>query len=225
MCGRFTLHSSVHTIADRFGLTALSLGSISPRYNIAPTDNCLILTSNDQGIRSELMEWGFVGTSANKNNSFRIINSRADKLMNIPRFLGSLQSRRCLVVADGFYEWERNASALGPMYYHLQDNSPFAFAGIWTQGLSPSGIKVKRFSIITTDANTLVGQVHHRMPVILSEESETAWLDQSKRSSLSFLSMLIPFPSGSMQSHRVSRYVNRSGNDEKTAIEPIVNLL
>ena len=225
MCGRFTLHSSVQTIADRFGLTSLSAGSISPRYNIAPTDKCLILTSNDQGVASEFMEWGFVGTSENKNNAFRIINSRSDKLANIPRFLSSLQSRRCLVIADGFYEWERNSSALGPMYYQLQDNSPFALAGIWAQGSSPSGIKVKRFSIITTDANTLVGQVHHRMPVILSEESETAWLDQSKRSSLSLLSMLIPFPSGSMQSYRVSRYVNRSGNDEKMAIEPVVNLL
>ncbi len=225
MCGRFTLHSSVQTIADRFGLTALSIGSISPRYNIAPTDKCLILTSNDQGVASEFMEWGFVGTSENKNNIFRIINSRADKLVNIPRFLSSLQSRRCLVIADGFYEWERNSSAVGPMYYQLQDNSPFAFAGIWAQGLSPSGIKVKRFSIITTDANTLVGQVHHRMPVILSEESESVWLNQSKRSSLALLSMLIPFPSGSMQSYRVSRYVNRSGNDEKTAIEPVVNLL
>ena len=225
MCGRFTLHSSVQTIADRFGLTSLSAGSISPRYNIAPTDKCLILTSNDQGVASEFMEWGFVGTSENKNNAFRIINSRSDKLANIPRFLSSLQSRRCLVIADGFYEWERNSSALGPMYYQLQDNSPFAFAGIWAQGLSPSGIKVKRFSIITTDANTLVGQVLHRMPVILSEESETAWLDQSKRSSLGLLSMLIPFPSGSMQSYRVSRYVNRSGNDEKMAIEPVVNLL
>ena len=225
MCGRFTLHSSVQTIADRFGLTSLSAGSISPRYNIAPTDKCLILTSNDQGVASEFMEWGFVGTSENKNNAFRIINSRSDKLANIPRFLSSLQSRRCLVIADGFYEWERNSSALGPMYYQLQDNSPFAFAGIWAQGLSPSGIKVKRFSILTTDANTLVGQVLHRMPVILSEESETAWLDQSKRSSLGLLSMLIPFPSGSMQSYRVSRYVNRSGNDEKMAIEPVVNLL
>ena len=223
MCGRFTLHSSVQSIADRFGLTAWSLGSISPRYNIAPTDMCLILTSSAQGITSEYMEWGFIGNSGNKKQSFRIINSRSDKLTNIPRFLSSLQNRRCLVIADGFYEWERNSSTLGPMYYQLQDNSPFAFAGIWGHGIAPSGNNVKRFSVITTGANTLIGQVHHRMPVILSEESADAWLDQSKKNSLSLLSMLIPFPSGSMQAYRVSRSVNRSGIDEKKAIEPVVN--
>ena len=90
MCGRFTLHNPVQTIANRFGLSVLSLGSVSPRYNIAPTDKCLILTSDDQGIVSEFMEWGFVGTSEKKSNSFRIINSRSDKLANIPRFLSSL---------------------------------------------------------------------------------------------------------------------------------------
>lgn len=221
MCGRFTLYSPIETIAGRFNVSPYSLESLRPRYNISPSETCLTVISSGGMSSPESMEWGFISKSQKSKSSYRLINSRVDKLSSVPRFLSSLQQRRCLVVADGFYEWEKNASKEGPTYYQLQDNSPFAFAGIWTYGLSRSGSKVKRFSIITTVANSLVGQTHHRMPAILSEESEALWLDQSRQHYLGLLSMLIPFPSGSMKGYKVSNFVNRSGIDNKKAIDPI----
>lgn len=221
MCGRFTLRSPIEAISGRFNVSPNLLESLRPRYNIAPSEMCLTVVSAGGNISPESMEWGFIGKSQKSERSFRLINSRADKLISIPRFLTSLQYRRCLVVADGFYEWQKNASKEGPTYYQLQDSSPFAFAGIWAYGLAPSGSKVKRFSIITTEANSLVGQTHDRMPAILSEESEGLWLDQSRQNYLGLLSMLIPFPSGSMKGYKVSNVVNRSGIDDKKAVNPI----
>src|SRR5438270_1589530 len=175
MCGRFTLHVDIKTVAHHFGVPATL--ETTPRYNVAPTQDVVSVMRNGDS-HLALLRWGLIPSWA-KDESIgsRMINARAETLIEKPSFKGLLRSRRCLVVADGFYEWKKEQGSKTPMYITLKDGSPFAFAGLWDLWHSPDGRDIRTCTIVTTQPNALVTSIHDRMPVILSPDAREIWLD------------------------------------------------
>jgi putative SOS response-associated peptidase YedK len=206
MCGRFTLHSR-----DRIkvkGLQTLDL-PVEARYNIAPSQQVLTLADFGNGVEARFLAWGLIPSWSTDGKGF--INARAETLEEKPSFSESFRLRRCLIPADGFFEWKRTGREKRPFYFQLDDELPFALAGIWDTW-SNRGDAVTSCAIITTAANELVGEFHDRMPAILLHESGEAWLDP-KTDHASLREMLKPFPSLKMKSHPVSSGVNSTDND------------
>src|SRR5437588_384528 len=206
MCGRFTLHSR-----DRIklkGLVPLDL-PFEARYNIAPSQSVLTIGDFGSGLEARLLTWGLIPSWSADGKGF--INARAETLEEKPSFSESFRLRRCLIPADGFFEWKRTGREERPFYFQLRDESPFAFAGIWYTWSNRSNV-VTSCAIITTAANELVGELHDRMPAILLDEFQDAWLDpRTDRTVLA--EMLKPFPSLMMKTHPVSNRVNSPEND------------
>jgi putative SOS response-associated peptidase YedK len=206
MCGRFTLHSR-----DRIklkGLATLDL-PFEARYNIAPSQSILTLGDFGRGLEARLLTWGLIPSWSTDAKGF--INARAETLEEKPSFSESFRLRRCLIPADGFFEWKRTGREKRPFYFQVDDEMPFAFASIWDDW-SNRGNVVTSCAIITTAANELVGELHDRMPAILLDEFHDAWLDpRTDRTVLT--EMLKPFPSLMMKTYPVSNRVNSPGND------------
>jgi putative SOS response-associated peptidase YedK len=206
MCGRFTLHSR-----DRIrlkGLATLDL-PFEPRYNIAPSQRVLSLGDFGRGLEARLLTWGLIPSWSTDGKGF--INARAETLEEKPSFSESFRLRRCLIPADGFFEWKRTGREKRPFYFQVDDEMPFAFAGIWDTW-SNRGDVVTSCAIITTAANELVGELHDRMPAMLLDEFHDAWLDPSADRTV-LTEMLKPFPSLMMKTYPVSSSVNSPDND------------
>ena len=181
------------------------------RYNIAPSQNVLTIGDFGVGLEGRLMTWGLIPSWSTDGKGF--INARAETLEEKPSFSESFRLRRCLIPADGFFEWKRTGREKRPFYFQLRDELPFAFAGIWDTW-SNRGDAVTSCAIITTTANELVRELHDRMPAILLPDFQDAWLDpKTDRSVLAEL--LRPFPSVRMKTHPVSRAVNHPENDSR----------
>ena len=206
MCGRFTLATDIDTVAKAFGV-APSLQT-ARRYNIAPTQEVVSILSNGSA-HMEWLQWGLIPSWA-KDESIgsKMINARAETLAEKPSFKRLLRSRRCLVVADGFYEWKQERSGKTPMYITLKDGSPFAFAGLWDLWHSPDGRDIRTCTIVTTQPNALVTTIHDRMPVILSANARDLWLESSLHDEEALLPLLAPYPAEEMTARAVSRLVN-----------------
>ena len=214
MCGRFTLHSR-----DRIklkGLATLDL-PFEARYNIAPSQSVLCLGDFGRGLEARLLTWGLIPSWSTDGKGF--INARAETLEEKPSFSESFRLRRCLIPADGFYEWKRTGREKRPFYFQLDDEMPFAFAGIWDTWSNRGGV-VTSCAIITTAANELVGELHDRMPAILPHEFHDDWLDQKTNPAV-LEKLLKPFPGSKMKSHPVSRAVNAPENDSEKLIERV----
>jgi putative SOS response-associated peptidase YedK len=206
MCGRFALHSR-----DRIrlkGLATLDL-PFEARYNIAPSQSVLSLGDFGSGLEARLLTWGLIPSWNTDGKGF--INARAETLEEKPSFSDSFRLRRCLIPADGFFEWKRTGREKRPFYFQVDDEMPFAFAGIW-DAWSNRGELITSCAIITTAANELVGELHDRMPAILLHEFEDAWLDP-KTGRAELTEMLKPFPSCRMKTHPVGSGVNSPDND------------
>lgn len=206
MCGRFTLRSSRRIKLE--GARNLDL-PLEPRYNIAPNQNVLTVGDFGAGLEARLLTWGLIPSWSSDGKGF--INARAETLEEKPSFSESFRFRRCLIPADGFFEWKRSGREKRPFYFQLDDEMPFAFAGIWDTW-SNRGAPVTSCAIITTAANELVGELHDRMPAILLHEFQDAWLDP-KTDRAVLTEMLKPFPSLRMKTHPVSSGVNSPDND------------
>jgi putative SOS response-associated peptidase YedK len=206
MCGRFTLHSR-----DRIKLKGLASQDLpfEARYNIAPSQNVLTVGDFGAGLEGRLLTWGLIPSWSTDGKGF--INARAETLEEKPSFSESFRLRRCLIPADGFFEWKRTGREKRPFYFQVDDEMPFAFAGIWDTW-SNRGEAVTSCAIITTAANDLVGELHDRMPAILPPEVQDSWLDRrTNRAELS--RMLAPYPAARMKTHPVSRSVNSPDYD------------
>jgi len=206
MCGRFTLHSR-----DRIklkGLTALDL-PFEARYNIAPSQRIVALADFGKGIEARMLPWGLIPSWSTDGKGF--INARAETLEEKPSFSESFRLRRCLIPADGFYEWKRYGREKRPFYIYSRDEEPVMFAGLWDTWRNRGELSTS-CAIITTAANELVSELHDRMPAILSAEFHEAWLDP-KTHRLELLRMLTPFPASKMSTHPVSSSVNSPDND------------
>lgn len=220
MCGRYTLKTPVDQLRDHFGLRDVNV-DLSPRYNIAPTQPVAVVPNRAE--RSlELFHWGLIPSWA-KDPAIgsRMINARAETLAEKPSFREAVKRRRCLVVADGFYEWRRDGSTKTPIYIRLRSQAPFAFAGLWETWRSPERGVISSCTIITTRPNALLAAIHNRMPVILPPEQYGVWLDPTSRSPAELTACLVPFPDEQLEAFAVSRLVNSPANDQPECIVPI----
>jgi putative SOS response-associated peptidase YedK len=204
----------------RFAAVMLVDLAYLPRYNIAPTQPVLAVV-DEQGQRVfTVFKWGLIPFWAkDAKMAARMINARSESLAEKPSFKHLLKRRRCLIPATGFYEWISTVKPKQPVYIKLKSNEPFAFAGLWDEWQSPTGA-VQSCTIITTDANSLIQPVHHRMPAILQPEQEQLWLDPAVNESRELLPLLKPYPSEEMEMYWVSPMVNSPRNDSPACIVP-----
>jgi putative SOS response-associated peptidase YedK len=222
MCGRFTLTRNLKELAERFSASVPSDATpTTPRYNIAPTQN-VIVVSDDGQRRLQPMRWGLIPSWA-KDPAIgnRMINARAETLADKPSFRNALKKRRCIIPADGFYEWQKLGKVKQPVHIVLKTREPFGFAGLWEHWKSPEGEEILTCTIITTEANDLLKTVHDRMPVILTREAEGVWLDPKIQEPEKLLPLLKQFPSEAMEYYPVSRQVNSPAVDQPGNIEPV----
>ncbi len=216
MCGRFTLTTDLGTVARVFNVAPTL--QTTPRYNIAPTQEVVTIMHNGTA-HLELLRWGLIPSWAKEESiGSKMINARAETLAEKTSFKRLLRSRRCLVVADGFYEWKQERGGKTPMYMTLKDHEPFAFAGLWDAWKRPDGQQIRTCTIITTNPNQVVMPIHNRMPAILSPEARQEWLDPSLQDEHVLLHLLTAYPSDQMVARPVSRLVNNPHNDSAELI-------
>ena len=214
MCGRFTLKTPERIKFDQVA-AAFDAEELAPRYNIAPTQNVLAIRQHDSQREAAFLQWGLIPFWSKEAKG--VINARMETIEQKASFNESFQRRRCLIYADGFYEWERNGKISQPYYFQMADEAPFAFAGIWDQWRSESG-SIVSCAIITSTANELLAQIHHRMPVILGTESYDFWLTGRAPD---VKDLLTPFPASKMISYPVSRDVNDAKADGEHLVQPV----
>lgn len=225
MCGRFTLHTSANVLAQLFDLPKTPM--LVPRYNIAPTQPVAIVRSGRQPDLREwaLVKWGLVPSWAKDPAiGVRMINARAETAAEKPSFRAAYKRRRCLVPADGFYEWQKIGSRKQPHYIHLRDGGPFAIAGLWEHWHGADGSELETCTLLTTEPNDLMAPLHNRMPVIIAPEDYAEWLDNSRedRQFLSILQHLLrAYPSDQMATYPVSPYVSNARNEGEECIAPL----
>jgi putative SOS response-associated peptidase YedK len=207
MCGRYTLHHDLSAIATEFHV-APSLQT-APRYNVAPSQEVVSVLQNGAA-HLEWLRWGLIPSWAKEESiGSKMINARAESVAEKPSFKRLLPSKRCLVVADGFYEWKQEGRGPKiPMYITLKDDELFAFAGLWDTWKNPDGQVIRSCTIITTEANELIAPIHNRMPVILPQNAREIWLDSALHDDNVLLPLLAPYPSDQMTVRPVSRLVN-----------------
>jgi putative SOS response-associated peptidase YedK len=227
MCGRFTLHHSTEEVADRFAVDTVQF-PVEARYNIAPQQPIATVTAAPDGRRLDGFRWGLVPFWAKDPTiGGRMINARAETLLEKPAFKNALARRRCLIPADGFYEWAKQGAKRQPMHIHLKRGDLFAFAGLWEEwndpaAAGPDAPPLRTCTIITVAPNAVVAPIHDRMPAILRPEDETHWLDPSIRDGRALLDLLGPYAQEeTMNSYAVSRLVNAPGNDDPECIAPL----
>lgn len=221
MCGRFTLTVDPSQLQEAFGNYSFPQ-RYAPRYNIAPTQPILAIP-NDAKNAADFFFWGLIPSWAKDMTiGSRLINARAETLAEKPSFRGSLKYKRCIIPADGFYEWQSRPGMKVkiPHFIHMADGRPFAFAGLWDEWQAPDGSLLRSATIITTEPNKLMAQLHNRMPVILSPDQYDEWLDPAPRTADSLQPLLQSYPAEEMSAHPVSTLVNSPENDVPDLIEP-----
>lgn len=206
MCGRFTLRSR-----DRIRLKGFRNSDLpfQARYNIAPSQKVVAIGDFGNGLEIADLTWGLIPSWSAEPKAF--INARAETLQDKPSFSDSFRLRRCLIPADGFFEWERLGRSKQPYYFQLNDESQFAFAGIWDRWRKGEQ-SIRSCAIITTAANELIEPLHDRMPAILEPASYEVWLDP-KTDPAALKKMLAPFPASKIKTHPVSSAVNYAESD------------
>lgn len=222
MCGRFTLRSRSEDIARLFDLDEVP--KLAPRYNIAPTQSVPAVRLRPGGDERELVQlhWGLIPFWADDPKiGNRMINARAETVAKKPAYRAAFRRRRCLVVADGFYDWQKTNGTKRPWFIHREDDRPFAFAGLW-ESWKESGSEnvVESCTIIVTDANELLAPIHDRMPVILPEERYDLWLDPEIEETEPLTSLLQPCSDDELEAYPVGTTVNNPQNDSAECIEP-----
>jgi putative SOS response-associated peptidase YedK len=223
VCGRYALTSTADDLARV--LPGLDVpASLAPRWNVAPTQDAAVVP-NDGQRRVVLFRWGLVPSWAkDRSVGSRMINARAETLAEKPSFRQALSRRRCLVLADAFYEWKKEADgSKTPTAIRRVDSRPFALAGLWESWRdpeSPSDEPLRTFTIVTGPPNELVATIHDRMPVILAAPAAEAWIAPEPRTAQELLPLLVPAPAADFRAHAVSRAVNDARHDAPDCLEP-----
>ena len=195
----------------------VDLSILVPRYNIAPTQNVLTIVEHDSVREATILQWGLI--PAWSKSATGIINARVETIAQKPSFNDSFQKRRCLIPADGFYEWERHGKISQPYYFRMKDGEPFAFAGVWDRWKG-AGQTITSCAILTTTANELLAKIHHRMPVIVPPEAYDQWLHEDVRTE-HLKDLLVPFPASEMTSHAVGYGVNDAKVDGENLLREV----
>lgn len=222
MCGRYSLATGTDVLKGLFEVPG-EVPDLAPRWNVAPTQPVAVVVIPNEGPRTiRTMRWGLVPSWA-KDPSIgnRMINARAETLAEKPSFRDALRRRRCLVVADGFYEWVKEGAAKRPVWIHPREGGVLAFAGLWERWTDrASGEIVETCTIVTTAANGTMAPFHHRMPVILPAAAWDRWLDPKPVDPASLLPLLVPAPDDLLAVRPVSTRVNSPANEGKDLVEP-----
>ncbi len=226
MCGRFTIRTAVKDVVAAFDLPEADAAESLPlfaRYNVAPTQQVAAVRVNPIGGARQLvpLRWGLVPSWADDPTiGNRMINARAETVASKPSFRGAFKSRRCLIVADGFYEWQKRGAAKQPYYIRLRDGGPFGFAGLWERW-HREGQTIESCTIITTEANELMRPLHDRMPVIVPRSQYAAWLDPKTTGGEAIQKLLQPYPTDEMTAYPVSTVVNNPRNETAQCVAPL----
>lgn len=221
MCGRFSLGTPATTLAAQFEL--FEVPAWVPRYNIAPTQQAptVVRATLHPARQFTLHRWGLIPPWAKDPGiGSQLINARAETVATKPAFRKAFRERRCLILADGFYEWQRLRRHKQPFYIRMRDGWPFAFAGLREHWEGSEGVAIDSCTILTTTANELVGTLHERMPVILTPEDFGLWLDPGVQEIERLQSLLRPYSSEEMTAYPVSTRVNNPTNDSPECVEP-----
>lgn len=222
MCGRFSLSAELADIIERFEIeNGEELVNYQKNYNVAPGQQILAVISDGKQNRAGFLKWGLVPAWAKeKSIGYKMINARAETVDQKPSFQRLLKKRRCLIIADGFYEWKQLEDTKQPMRMKLKENDVFAFAGLWDIWKNDEEV-LSTCAIITTEPNEITQDIHNRMPVILQEEEESIWLNRTITDPALLKSLLTPYPSELMEAYAVSTTVNSAQNNGPQCIEPL----
>lgn len=218
MCGRFALYTPASRIAEIFDL--IEPIDLTPRYNVAPTNQIPIVIASDSGRKLGMVRWGLQPFFLKDKPGPPLINARAETLLQKPMFRRPLTHHRCLVPADGFFEWERVGKVRKPWLFAMADGDVFAMAGLWESTRGDDGARQSSVAIITTDSNALVVPIHDRMPVIVHRDDWSAWLDRDNVDAEGWIAKLVPFPAEAMRAVRVDPRVNNVKNDDSGCVAP-----
>ena len=221
MCGRFTLRTPARDLAEIFRLA--DIPDLRPRYNIAPTQPVATVRSNPKDGHRELvmLHWGLIPFWADDPKvGYSTINARAETVATKPTFRQAFAKRRCLIVADGFYEWQKTNGRKQPFFIHMKDDRPFAFAGLWERWKREDQ-EIESCSIIVTEANDVLKPIHDRMPVILYARDYDRWLDPKIGDQATLQGLLKPYPADEMTAYPVSTFVNNPRNESPRCLEPV----
>jgi putative SOS response-associated peptidase YedK len=213
MCGRFTLKTPIEEAARQFQAAAPE--NVEARYNISPSQEILAVWDRDKGREMSTLVWGLIPSWSREPKG--LINARAETLLEKPSFREAFKRRRCLIPADGFYEWKKEAKGKQPYYFQLKDGELFAFAGIWEEWGKDED-SVRTCAIITTEPNELLSPLHNRMPVILREEDYEGWLGGDLHQAES---LLVPYPASEMRGYPVSKQVNVPTVNGRELVRPL----
>ncbi|MHC4220323.1 MAG: SOS response-associated peptidase [Planctomycetota bacterium] len=219
MCGRYSLEARSSEIVEAFRLAEAI--AFSARYNISPTQQVPVVRQDPETAdrRLDLIRWGL--TPAWARGSRPIINARSETIDQKPSFRASFRSRRCLVPATGFYEWQKLRAAKQPFHIRIREGGVFAFAGIWDRSPDADGSPVETFAILTCAPNETMKPIHNRMPVILDPEAYHLWLDSSLESAEPLVELLVPAPDDRLTAYPVSNRVNKPAHDDVECIAPL----
>jgi putative SOS response-associated peptidase YedK len=223
MCGRYRLSQRKQIIEEHFE-SADWKDDWSPRYNIAPTQQIPVVRQHPKEPVRQIstMRWGLVPSWAkDASGAARMINARSETAHTLPAFREAMRLRRCLIPADGFYEWKRRGSAKQPFCFEVGDGGLFAFAGLWERWRDPSEQWVKSCSILTTTPNVVTSAVHDRMPVILRKHDYDVWLDPGMQNVAAVSELLKPFDPRLMRCYPVSTRINHVANDDEECSHPV----
>jgi putative SOS response-associated peptidase YedK len=221
MCGRFTLTVNPADLQDTFSNYNFP-ARFAPRFNIAPSQPVLAIP-NDNKLAADFFVWGLIPMWAKDPTiGSRLINARGETLAEKPSFRGSYRHKRCIILADGFYEWKTFGDRKNktPYYIHMQDRQPFGIAGLWDSWESPDGSSIKTCTIITTTPNELMEKIHDRMPVILHSRDYAKWLDAAPQTPENLQPLIKPFSADAMSAYPVSTLVNKPANDMPELVVP-----
>jgi putative SOS response-associated peptidase YedK len=219
MCGRFARKSSVKDIAAAFKAKSIET-DLDPSFNIAPTHPIVVIM--EEGERRVMsMRWGLIpGWAKDATIGNKLINARGETVAEKPAFRAAFKDRRCLIIADGFYEWKEIDGKKAPMFICLETEKPFAMAGLFERWKDAKGETVLSCTIITTEANSFMRGVHHRMPVIIAPEDHDAWLDPKNQSESQLKEILRPTDSVGLKMYRVSTIVNSPSHNSEDCVKP-----
>lgn len=222
MCGRFALIGDLGSVAKRYEAIFQSDLEYHPRYNIAPSQSILAVVNDGKSNRLGELRWGFIPSWAKDIKiGYKMINARAETLQEKPSFQSSLKRRRCIIPVDSFYEWKKKDGKKIPMRIQLKSHEIFSFAGLWDRWEQNDKV-IYSCTIITTEPNSVMSDIHDRMPVMLqSKEAERVWLDRSIDNLDVLQQLLIPYPAEQMEAYEISDLVNSPKNDFPEVIKPV----
>jgi putative SOS response-associated peptidase YedK len=220
MCGRYTLTSSPEALRALFRYAEQP--NFPPRYNVAPSQPIAIVRLVDGKRHFALVRWGLLPSWIKDPKTFALlINARGESAAEKPAFRAAMKRRRCLIPADGFYEWQMAGDRKRPFFVHARSGAPLAFAGLWETWSGPNGEELETAAIVTTAANRTLRPIHERMPVIVPPEGFDLWLDGATVDATTASALIAPAPEGLLEAYEISTAVNRTANDNPKLLEPV----